>query len=292
MVSVIVPTYARPDRLVACLEALAAQDAPREGFEVVVSDDGSPMPAAPVVAAFADRMTVRCVRSAQGGPASARNAGAAAARGDWLAFTDDDCRPAPGWVSALAARAAADPGGMVAGPVRNALPDNPYSSATQHISSYVADVYRRRPAGSGAFYTTSNLALAAERFRALGGFSTEFALPAGEDYDLCDRFRHAGGAIVFAPEAVVNHEHHLGLRSFVRQHMAYGRGLLRFRVLRARRTEGSPGLEPLGFYLGLLACPLRAERGARAWLQVGLVALAQAATAIGGLSEAARVRRT
>lgn len=259
-----------------------------------MSDDGSPEPVAPIVDRFRARVEVRCVRSAQAGPARARNAGAAAARGRTLAFTDDDCLPDPRWVRALLARAEAHPDAMIAGAVVNALPENPYSSATQHISTYVADVYRRRPAGSDAFYTTSNLALPRARFEAIGGFSADFGLAAGEDYDLCHRFQHAGGAIVYAAEAVVEHQHHLGLRSFVRQHMTYGRGLLQFRLQRGRRSRSAPSAEPLGFYLGLLRYPFRVERGARAWGQLGLVALAQAATAAGGLAEARRAvaRRT
>jgi len=42
VVSVVVATYARKKSLLRCLEALCAQSLPRDAFEVVVCDDGSP----------------------------------------------------------------------------------------------------------------------------------------------------------------------------------------------------------------------------------------------------------
>ena len=79
--SVIVPTRARPRHLAGCLSALRALDYPPERLEVIVMDD------------------------VEGdGPAAARNRAAEGARGELLAFTDDDCRPVRGWLRALAVR--------------------------------------------------------------------------------------------------------------------------------------------------------------------------------------------
>ena len=54
--SVIVTTYNRPDRLECMLQALREQDLPLDEFEVVVVDDGSPQPVAPIAEAFAGRL--------------------------------------------------------------------------------------------------------------------------------------------------------------------------------------------------------------------------------------------
>ena len=89
-VSIVIPTYGRPDQLAACLDSLEALDYPRDRFEVIVVDDGSPQPLPP----YGGALRVTLVRQAHAGPAAARNTGAAASRGRWLAFTDDDCRPA------------------------------------------------------------------------------------------------------------------------------------------------------------------------------------------------------
>lgn len=105
--SVVVPT--RGDAALAGVIAdLSAQSLPRDRFEVVVAFDG--------VAPSADqqrRMDAAGVTIAQldrrRGPGAARNAGAAVARGTWLAFTEDDVRVPAGWLAHAAARLAAEP---------------------------------------------------------------------------------------------------------------------------------------------------------------------------------------
>ena len=66
-------------------------------------DDGGGMPLDEVLEPFRAQMAVSCLTGRRAGPAAARNAGAARARGDLLAFTDDDCRPRPDWLRRLAA---------------------------------------------------------------------------------------------------------------------------------------------------------------------------------------------
>ncbi|MBA3560299.1 MAG: glycosyltransferase [Gemmatimonadaceae bacterium] len=102
--SVVIPTYARPQQLAACLDALAAVDFARDRFEVVVSDDGSPESPEQRVAAMRDLLAVRLIRGAHSGPASARNRGAVNSRGRYLVFIDDDCLPTAGWLAALEQR--------------------------------------------------------------------------------------------------------------------------------------------------------------------------------------------
>ncbi len=77
----------------ACLRL----DYPADQFEVIVIDDGSSMP----IDAWSGDSRVRVIRQDNKGPAAARNAGIASARGAFLAFTDDDCVPEPGWLAAL-----------------------------------------------------------------------------------------------------------------------------------------------------------------------------------------------
>src|SRR5688500_20314953 len=83
-VSVVDPTRDRPGDLARCLRALAAQDPPP--LEVIVVDDGSRDPAAAAAAAAASASGSRCIRLEGEGPAAARNAGAAAARGEVVCF--------------------------------------------------------------------------------------------------------------------------------------------------------------------------------------------------------------
>lgn len=287
--SVVVPTYHRPDRLRACLGALARLDAPPGGFEVVVVDDGSPSPMESVVAPFRDGLGVTLLRQANAGPAAARNAGAAEARGAYLAFTDDDCMPAPSWLQALAARLADHPGDLIGGHAVNALPENPFSTASQQLIDYLY-AYYNASGGARTFFASNNMAMPAERFRALGGFDVHFPLAAGEDRDFCDRWLAAGYGMTYAPEAVIHHAHRLDLRSFWRQHLNYGRGAFHFHQLRARRQETSIGPEPLAFYLNLLRFPLVQKAGVRRWFHAALLAASQVANVTGFFWEAARNR--
>lgn len=99
-VSVVVPTHDRLESLRRTVKALQHQ-VTAVVWELVVVDDGSD-PA--LNGDLLPRLDLtRIVRTEGGGPAAARNAGIAAARGDVVLFTDDDTEPAPGWIEAAAA---------------------------------------------------------------------------------------------------------------------------------------------------------------------------------------------
>lgn len=284
--SVVVPTFARPGRLAACLRALADLDPPEGGFEVVVADDGGGVPLDGATAPVKERLALSVVALPHRGPAAARNAGAQRARGRFLAFTDDDCLPERGWLRALEARLAGDETRVVGGRTHNGLPENPYSAASQAILDFL--YARLNPLPDDArFFASNNMALARQRFEALGGFDPGFPMAAGEDRDLCDRQHRAGGRLVYAPEARVEHRHDLGLRSFLRQQFDYGRGTRRYHERRAARGGHAVRLEPARFYADLLRHPFRAFSGARAWRIAVLTLLAQAANLAGFLLPAA-----
>ena len=262
--AVIVPTRDRPDRLAWCLAALDAQA--DDDFEVVVVDDASVDPAA-VAAAIGGRDRTRLVTASGAGPAAARNLGAAEAGADVLLFTDDDCRPYPGWVSGLRARLQAG-APAVAGPTRNGRPDDVFSTASQAITNHLAEASRRPGSGSAPFAPTSNLAVRADVFAAVP-FDETFPLAAGEDREWCDRLAAAGHELAFEPSARVDHHQDLGCRGFWRQQVRYGRGALHL------RRRGGGGLQPGRFYLELVRVGF--ADGPRAGCLVVLAQLAAAA---------------
>jgi len=99
-VTVVVPTHGRPERLRRLLDALAEQTVE---CEVVVGHDGTSAATTDVIAGhpLAAAGRLRAVTVAPGsGPAPKRNAGWRAGSGSLVAFTDDDCRPAPDWLAA------------------------------------------------------------------------------------------------------------------------------------------------------------------------------------------------
>ena len=285
-VSVVVPTADRPAELERCLRALREIDYPRDRLEVIVVDDrGTVRGAAPP-----GGLDVRVVAHREPrGPGAARNTGAEAARGDLLAFTDDDCLPEPGWLRALTAAVAGSSGIAAGGRTLNALEANAYASASQHIVDLVYAHYNRDP-DCALFFATNNLAVPREDFLALGGFDAVRFPFASEDRDFCDRWRASGRTMRFAPGAVVWHAHDLDLARFVAQHLAYGRGAARYHRARAARGTGRMRDEA-SFHAdpALWLCTLRLRPARRAARTAALLSLWQAANAAGYVLERTRV---
>lgn len=284
--SIIIPTRNRPLQLAACLEALAEQNYPRDRFEVIVVDDGSRSPLDAVADPFHFPIQLTLLRQTNAGPSRARNNGAARARGDLLAFTDDDCVPEPGWLGALAAAFRSCPESLLGGRTIGVLPNNPYATASQLLVSYVYAYYNRDPE-EARFFASNNLAAPARLFRTIGGFNTNHTRAASEDRELCDHWRSRGYWLRYVPDAVVRHAHPLTAAGFWRQHFNYGRGAVEFR--RARYARGSPPLavEPLSFYTDMLRFPFAEQRGSRALAHSALIGLSQIASTVGFFWETA-----
>jgi glycosyltransferase involved in cell wall biosynthesis len=220
--SLIIPTFARPQQLGNCLESLTQLIAPRSGFEIIIVDDGSPESLEPVVAPFREKLNLRLLRQANGGPAQARNTGAAAARGRHLAFTDDDCRPEPDWLCALERAAEEAPNDLLGGRTVNLLTREACASTSQLIIDMVYAFFNQNP-GDARLLASNNMAMPAAIFHRLNGFdAASYRKAAGEDRDLCTCYRNLGYRLQFVPQAVIGHAHHLTLWSFWRQHFGYG----------------------------------------------------------------------
>jgi len=282
--SIVIPTYRRPHQLASCLGSLARLDYPRDDFEVVVVDDGGEGPTESVVEGFRDELDVTLLLQSHAGPAAARNTGAARAKGTFLAFTDDDCTPAPSWLQGLAKHLSSVSDCAVGGRTVNALPRNPYSSTTQMVIDFVY-AYYNADASRARFFASNNLALPAALFRATGGFDA--TMTTSEDRELCDRWLHSGYRMVYAPEAVVHHAHSLTFRTFCRQHFNYGRGACRFYQIRARVRQEPARLQARAFYIGMLRYPFSRAHGRQALVLATLLVISQGATATGLLWEKA-----
>jgi glycosyltransferase involved in cell wall biosynthesis len=285
--SIVIPTYSRPVELAQCLESLSRLEYPRDRFEVIVVDDGSAMPLDEVVAPFRSRLTLSLLRQPNAGPAAARNAGAERARGEFLAFTDDDCLPEPGWLQQLAEVLAHSPECMVGGATVNAASENLCSATSQLITDVVYRHYNAVPLRA-RFLASNNLALSAAGFREIGGFDSN--LRTAEDRDLCDRWLHRSRRIIYHPSAGVRHARRLNAWSFCRQHFRYGRGAAYFHHLRALRRSGSL-LAESRFHLNVgnwLWRPLMAVRRRQIVPVAVLLMLWQAANLAGFMWETVR----
>ena len=235
-VAVIICTRDRPALLRGAIAA--AQAVCRPGDELVVVDSASRD--ATGVALVVERAGVRLERCSDPGVSRARNAGAAATSAPVLAFTDDDCRPQPGWTAAIAAAFGRREMGLVTGRV---VPDR---AGGKVLSVHLDECPRTlsayddpAQAGSGA-----NMAVRRGAFDAVGGFDEEFGpgarFPAAEDHELFWRVLRAGFAGSYVPDAVVVHEQWRGAGAFLRANFRYGvgSGALAARVASVDRPRG------------------------------------------------------
>jgi len=275
--SIIIPTYNRPQEIGACLESLSRLDYPRDRFEVFVVDDGSTPSLQPVVVCFFDQLDVTLLTQTHTCPAAARNAGAKKARGEFLAFVDDDCMPSPDWLQKLANRFDKNPDHAIGGRTLKSPSEEIYST-TSHIILDVVYAYYNGSNDQAPFFASCNLAMPADQFRSIGGFDPAFII--SEDRDLCDRWLSHDFGMTYAPEALVYHNHPLTFYTFWRRYINYGRGAYRYHQARARRGTGR--LRPdQNFYIGLIFNPLIPEQVQRGfWVRV-LVVMSQIANTIG-----------
>ncbi len=279
-VSIIIPSHNRPKCLQQCLAAITELDYARDKFEVIVVDDGSSTQLDPIVDLFSAKINLHLLKQEHAGPAGARNRGVKQAKGEFLVFTDDDCRPTPGWLATLTNFLSIKPDSMIGGEILNALPGNLFSSASQALVSYLYFYYNKN-SKEAHFFTANNIALSKKCFLAVGGFDQEWGIAAAEDREFCDRWLLSGYQMTYAPEAVVYHAHSMSLTGFWDQHFNYGRGAYFFHRTRNRRNQDSMKIEPLSFYLNLIRYPFLRFKKVKAVSISGLIALAQAANIVG-----------
>jgi len=283
-ISVVIPAYNRPQRLHRCLTALARQTLDGARFEVVVVDDGSEPPLEKPAPGETVPINLVWHRQENRGPAAARNAGAELVRAPMLAFTDDDCAPAPDWLERLCEALTQEGDHIVGGLVNNALDGNNFARASQDIVSFLFD-YFDHARHLLPFATTNNMAMRRDLFDRLAGFSTAFRYAASEDRDICERLVLAGGSVSFTPLARVDHFHDMSAGGFMRQHFLYGRGAVR--LDRQRKSRGQPlrRSEPISFYARMLAFPYRRYGVVRATVVATLMAVAETSMILGAVWE-------
>lgn len=193
--SIIVPVYRHWHRLTDLLSALQALESPECNVEVIIVDN-DPERHGPRPTLFAGARYVSCPDP---GSYSARNAGAAQARGTLLAFTDADCQPDPDWAVSLCAAAMAHPGALLAGLVQMPLPPRPNRWQ-------IFDAVRGIPQDlfvAHGYAASANLAVPATLFNTLGGFDTTRL--SGGDAEFCRRAGQAGHRLVLVRNAIVRH---------------------------------------------------------------------------------------
>ena len=196
--SVVVSTYQRRHRLQRLFDALDRQTLDPSRFEVVVVDDCSTDGTFEELERLAEgaRCEVTVIRQeVNGGPARGRNTGWRRARGEIIAFTDDDCAPDPGWLEA--GLAAMERGDVLV--VGRTMPD-PAQEGNRGPFSRTLVVNDTR------FMQTCNVFYRRTDLEAVGGFDESIRAKGGEDTDLGWRVSDLGREVIFDASAVVLHD--------------------------------------------------------------------------------------
>jgi GT2 family glycosyltransferase len=251
--SIVIPVHNHAGLTQRCLQTLLAQP-PEPGFEVIVVDDASTDSTAKLLAGYEE--PVRSVTlDSNSGFAAACNLGAAAARGEYLVFLNNDTLPSAGWLDALVRYADAHPAAAVVGSKLLFL-----NGTIQHAGvvicqdGYPRHIYAGLPAHHPAVCesrrfqaVTAGCALVRHNaFDEVGGFDESFQ-NSFEDADLCLRLGERGYEVHYCHESVL---HHLESASRSRRSKETERSANLFR----ERWRGRARADDLDYYVadGLL----------------------------------------
>jgi CTP:molybdopterin cytidylyltransferase MocA len=209
LVSVVIPVYNGARYVWAAIESVLAQRSGRAAIECIVVNDGSTDDSAAVIASFGDRVVA--IRQANAGVAAARNAGLRAARGEFVAFLDQDDWWLPEKIERQMERALADRrvdlvhtevcyydevGGRTVGRLNALRPD-----------LLVGPCYEQLLLGNAI--TNSTVMVRRAALDAVGFFDTGLAGNTVQDYDLWLRIAQRG-ALDFVPEKLAVYRLHPG----------------------------------------------------------------------------------
>ncbi len=243
--SVIIPSYNDSDKLFRCLEALDCQTV-RSSLEIVVSlDGGNPLP--PRVREKADLI----VEGSHSGPATARNRGWRASRGEYILFTDSDCVPEPDWAEKLL-----DVLKKGADGVKGAYSGGGSLSIQRLAQIEFEERYRLLSKhGDIDLVDTYSAAFRREALERAAGFDESFPMADHEDVDLSYRMKAMGMNLLFESDALVAHTHRDSWGEYFR--MKVSRGKWRMKVIRRFPAKAGGGsYTPFALKLQILLCML------------------------------------
>jgi glycosyltransferase involved in cell wall biosynthesis len=199
-VSIIIPVYNDLENLKTCLAALDDQTYPKDRYEIIVVDNGSATPVADVIPSD-DR--VKILLQTKPGPSPTRNAGLAAATGDYLAFIDSDCIPYRDWLENGVNQLLLNPAcGLVGGRV-DIFPKDPQAMTPVEIYESVYAYPTELNIKKHHFMPTCNLFTFRTVFDRVGPFDETFHLP--EDEEWCQRVYAQGYELIYADNVAIRH---------------------------------------------------------------------------------------
>lgn len=192
-VSVVIPTFNRPDLLRKVLDGLTQQTYHAKQFEVLVCDDGSTVDLTPVIEEFSPQLPgLRLLRQKNQGPAAARNLGIAESRAPLVLFLDSDVLPQAKLIEYLAQAMNRNPAWIGA------------EARVQPCDGEDNVLWDAPICDAGGVFLTAAIVYRRDALSACGGFDQGFLRAACEDVELAARMLDHG-KIGFVKEACVLH---------------------------------------------------------------------------------------
>lgn len=281
MISVIIPAFNEENVIEQCLTCLARQDFPADQFEVIVVDNASTDRTRGIAHSFSRLLNLTVLTKAGGHISSLRNMGAAAAKGQFLAFLDADCFAVEQWLSRAAGRLQASDGGVVG--AFYTIPSE---------SSWVAKTwYEDLPwlkKGKVSYVPSGNLFISRAVFLKVQGFDP--ALQTCEDFEFCQRVAAAGYSVRgYAELSTVHAGTPQTLFGFYRKQRWHGNGVrtaffqgpLQKNIL---KTIAHAAFTLFLLLASVLACPVALATGQWLWITIapGALLLSSFALALRG----------
>jgi glycogen(starch) synthase len=217
--SVIVASYKRREPLELCLEDLASQQG-GHSFEVILVLQAHASDAAEGLRArFGDRLNLQIAEFTEGlGTSRARNTGLAMAKGDIVAFLDDDVRLPATWVAATLSFYADPEIGGAGGFVDHPGHYNPWRNAAYRMLGLTSDRYRIDWGGfnvgpashpekdqPAAWLSGGNMSFRRSAIQDVGGFDEALGSFWHEDVDVAWRVAKSGWKMISSAKMAIEH---------------------------------------------------------------------------------------
>ena len=219
--SFIIPVFNRPDEIKELLESLLLQTYSK-GFEVVIVEDGSTIPAKDVVELFKGRLNISYYQKPNSGPGDSRNYGMKLAQGNYFIVLDSDCILPPQYLEEAEKSLSQEFVHCYGGPDAA----HPSFSDVQKAINYAMTSFlttggiRGRKDAVNKFQPRSfNMGISKEAFVKTGGYGN---IHPGEDPDLTIRIWEKGYETKLIPEAFVYHKRRIDWNKFYMQVKKFG----------------------------------------------------------------------
>ena len=213
-ISIIICSYNGSATIRDTLEGVLTLDYPQ--FEVIVVNDGSKDSLEEIVKSY----PVKLITTTNKGLSAARNTGMHEAKGEIIAYIDDDAYPDPDWLKYLAYAYENSEHACIGGP--NVAPSDDGFLATCVANAPGGPVHVLLTDEIAEHVPGCNMTFKKDALLAIGGFDPIYR-NAGDDVDVCWRIQASGRTIGFHPSALVWHHRRNSFTAYWKQQKGYGK---------------------------------------------------------------------